>query len=98
MMAVGFNLNFSFILFLDMFMQIRKFMKINRVTVKGLFGVFDHDIPFKKESGVTIIIGENGLGKTVILESINAFFGGNLKFFTVLNFERFTFHFDTNEC
>ncbi|MFM1690758.1 AAA family ATPase [Aeromonas salmonicida] len=73
-------------------------MKITRVTVKGLFGVFDHDIPLTKESGITIIIGENGLGKTVILESINAFFGGNLKFFTTLKFEEFIFHFDTNEC
>ncbi|QTT80457.1 AAA family ATPase [Pseudomonas chlororaphis] len=73
-------------------------MKITRVTVKGLFGVFDHDIPLTKESGITIIIGENGLGKTVILESINAFFGGNLIFFKTLKFEKFIFHFDTHEC
>lgn len=72
-------------------------MKITRVTVKGLFGVFDHDIPLTKESGITIIIGENGLGKTVILEAINALFGGNLKFFTTLKFEKFTFHFETHE-
>lgn len=73
-------------------------MKITRVTVKGLFGIFDHDIPLNKESGITIVIGENGLGKTVVLESINAFFGGNFIFFTALKFEKFTFHFDTNEC
>ncbi len=73
-------------------------MKISQVTVKGLFGVFDHDIPLTKESGITIIIGENGLGKTVILEAINAFFGGNYIFFTTLKFERFSFHFDTQEC
>lgn len=73
-------------------------MKITRVTVKGLFGIFDHDIPLTKESGITIIIGENGLGKTVILESINAFFGGNFIFFTTLKFEKFIFHFDTHEC
>lgn len=73
-------------------------MKITGIAVKGLFGVFDHNIPLTRESGITIIIGENGLGKTVILESINAFFGGNLKFFTTLKFERFTFYFDTQEC
>lgn len=73
-------------------------MKITRITVKGLFGIFDHDIPLTKESGISIIIGENGLGKTVILESINAFFGGNLKFFATLKFQMFTFHFDTTEC
>ncbi|MEQ5294793.1 AAA family ATPase [Providencia rettgeri] len=73
-------------------------MKISRVTVKGLFGIFNHDIPLTQESGITIIIGENGLGKTVILESINAFFGRNYIFFTKLKFERFTFHFDTSDC
>ncbi len=48
-------------------------------------------------SDVTIIIGENGLGKTVILESINAFFGGNYKFFSSLDFASFGFHFSNGE-
>lgn len=72
-------------------------MKIIRVTVKGLFGVFDHDIPLTQGSGITIIIGENGLGKTVILESINAIFGGNIAFFKTIKFEKFSFYFDNFE-
>lgn len=72
-------------------------MKITRITVDKLFGVFDHDVELTKNNGITIIIGENGLGKTVILESINAFFGKNFKFFYELKFQQFSFHFDTKE-
>ncbi|MDD0816429.1 AAA family ATPase [Curvibacter sp. HBC28] len=73
-------------------------MKITRVKVEGLFGVFDHDIPLNIAGGITIVIGENGLGKTVVLESINAFFGGNFNFFATLVFNKFSFYFETNEC
>ncbi|PHS31478.1 MAG: hypothetical protein COA95_06730, partial [Methylophaga sp.] len=71
-------------------------MKIERIKVDMLFGVFTHDISLKNETGITIIIGENGLGKTVILEAINAFFDGNYTFFNSLQFEKFYFYFDTN--
>lgn len=72
-------------------------MKISRIVVEGLFGVFNHDINLTRGNGITIIIGENGIGKTVILESINAFFSGNFLFFNTLTFDKFIFHFDTNE-
>lgn len=52
-------------------------MKLKKISVKKLFGVFDHDIPINKKSGITIIIGENGLGKTILLEMIEALFNGN---------------------
>ena len=72
-------------------------MKITKISVSKLFGIFDHSIPFNQESGITIIIGENGLGKTVILESIHAFFTKNFSFFTKLEFDSFKFYFDNNE-
>ena len=72
-------------------------MRITRIAVEKLFGVFDHNVELTKNNGITIIIGENGLGKTVILESINAFFGKNFKFFYELKFNQFSFHFDTRE-
>lgn len=49
-------------------------MKLKEIEVNGLFGVFDHKIPINLEEGITIIIGENGLGKTVILELLESFF------------------------
>ena len=72
-------------------------MKLEKVIVSSLFGVFDHEIPFKVESGITIVIGENGLGKTVILEAINALFDKKYSFFGSLEFGSFNFYFSNNE-
>lgn len=72
-------------------------MKIIRIGVRKLFGVFDHNIPLKESSGITIVIGENGLGKTVILEAVSAFFGGNFDYFSDLEFLEFYFQFANSE-
>jgi len=69
-------------------------MKINSIKVTKLFGVFDHEVPINNETGITIIIGENGLGKTVFLEMIEAFFRGNYLHFNDVNFEELIFFFD----
>lgn len=68
-------------------------MNITKISVKKLFGVFDHDIPFK-EGGITIVIGENGLGKTVLLEATSAFFAENFLFFKDVEFQQLVFHFE----
>ena len=51
----------------------RKKMKekvfLKRFEIKELFGIYNVDIPF--ESNVNIFVGENGLGKTTILNCIN---------------------------
>lgn len=72
-------------------------MKISKIEVKKLFGVFDHEIPLTNDNNITIVIGENGLGKTVILEAMNAFFDGNYDFFNNLEFETFIFYFNNND-
>jgi predicted ATP-binding protein involved in virulence len=72
-------------------------LKINRVKVESLFGVFEHDIVLNEDSGITIIIGENGLGKTMMLEAINALFDKDYKFFRPLEFKLFEFYFDNGE-
>lgn len=72
-------------------------MKIIDVKVEKLFGVFDHSLPLNTKSGITIVIGENGLGKTVILESINAFFGKDYRFFRAIDFLKISFLFDNDE-
>lgn len=46
---------------------------INKIEVNGLYGAFKHNISLKKEN-ITLILGENGLGKTVILKMIKAFY------------------------
>lgn len=72
-------------------------MKIEKISVESLFGVFNHEIPFKTDDEITIVIGENGLGKTVILEAINALFDKKYRFFADLEFTNFRFYFNNNE-
>lgn len=49
-------------------------MRIQRIRVEGLFGIFDHDISMKVDERVTIIHGPNGYGKTTILKLVNGLF------------------------
>ena len=73
-------------------------MRITQIAVDKLFGAFNHIIPLNRETDITIVIGENGLGKTVMLEATNAFFGKSYSFFRELEFDKFTFTFSTDEC
>jgi predicted ATP-binding protein involved in virulence len=68
-------------------------MKIKGISVRKLFGVFDHDI-LLNDGGITIVIGENGLGKTMLLEATNAFFAENFLFFRDLDFYQLIFQFE----
>lgn len=64
-------------------------MKLKEISVKKLFGVFDHKIEINTKEGITIVIGENGLGKTIILEMINAFYNKHFNYFRNVDFESF---------
>ncbi|WP_376751336.1 AAA family ATPase, partial [Sphingobacterium mizutaii] len=47
-------------------------ININNIQVIGLYDVFDHNVELNKEN-ITLILGENGLGKTIILRIIKSF-------------------------
>ena len=49
-------------------------MRITKISVKGLFGMFDHEIPLNQESRITIVHGPNGVGKTVLLRMVHGLF------------------------
>lgn len=51
-------------------------MRIEKIEIKGLFGIFDHDIPLNQDKRLTILYGPNGVGKTKTLELINNVFRG----------------------
>ncbi|MDX2036096.1 MAG: AAA family ATPase [Isosphaeraceae bacterium] len=49
-------------------------LRVRRVTVRGLFDVYDHVIDLNLDERITIIHGANGIGKTAILRMIHGLF------------------------
>ena len=71
-------------------------MKLNKIEIKGLFDLFDYEIPLTNEENLLIITGPNGFGKTMILNIIDSFFNNRLDFFQKLIFEYITIYTDNN--
>lgn len=69
-------------------------MRITKISVKKLFGVFDHEIPLNQESRITILHGPNGVGKTVLLRMVDGLFERNYQIFNEVPFEEFCIEFD----
>lgn len=69
-------------------------MRIKRIQIEKLFGMFDHDIPFNISDRITIIHGPNGLGKTTILRMISELASMRFGYFQGLAFERFSLTFE----
>ena len=64
-------------------------MKINGISVTGLFGLFNHTVPLQNPDRVTIIHGPNGFGKTAILRMIAGFVEGKTSIFERTPFDEF---------
>lgn len=69
-------------------------MKIKRIVVKELFGIFDHEIPLKMDDHITIIHGPNGYGKTILLTLVNALFRSQYSKLRRIPFGELTVEFD----
>jgi predicted ATP-binding protein involved in virulence len=67
-------------------MIMRQASQLSKVVVLGLFGLFDHPVDLRTEDRVTILHGPNGVGKTVILRLIHAFFNGRYEQLLETNF------------
>jgi predicted ATP-binding protein involved in virulence len=52
----------------------RSNMRMKEISVKGLFGIFDHTVPMSVDDRITIIHGPNGFGKTAILRLVDGLF------------------------
>lgn len=68
---------------------------IKNITVKKLYGVFDHSIDVKP-GNITLILGENGLGKTVILKMIKSLFENDLFELGKFDFDLFSITLEDN--
>lgn len=49
---------------------------LEKLFVKKLFGLFDNEINFR-DGGITVVVGQNGCGKTTMLNILNAIFSKN---------------------
>lgn len=49
---------------------------LEKLFVKKLFGLFDNEINFR-DGGITVVVGQNGCGKTTMLHILNAIFSKN---------------------
>lgn len=66
-------------------------MEIKYIKINNLFGTFRHEIKFS--DGVNIIIGDNGVGKTICLKIINNIFKEDFGFFFDLDFQSIVLSF-----
>lgn len=70
-------------------MQEPRLRRVRSVSVRGLFGLYDHEIPLHFSDRVTILHGPNGVGKTTLLNMLAALLGGDLLAFTRIPFSEF---------
>jgi predicted ATP-binding protein involved in virulence len=71
-------------------------MKLKSFKIENLFNTFEHEIIINNEEGITIVIGENGIGKTVILEIIEAIFNKKFFYLSQVVFDKITLEFTDN--
>lgn len=68
-------------------------MRIYRIEVKGLFGVFNHVIPMNQDDRITIIHGPNGFGKTILLKMLHSIFSVQYYLLLQIPFQKFMIDF-----
>ncbi len=68
--------------------------KFKSIIIENLFGSFTHKITLSYDSNITMILGRNGLGKTVVLKIIKAIFNGDLFQLEDIEFSRIIIDFD----
>ncbi len=68
-------------------------LRIKRIEIEGLFGLYHHVIDLNLEDRVTILHGPNGVGKTIILRMLEAMLNDKLDFFYTIPLEKFSVEF-----
>ena len=69
-------------------------MRLTRIQVFKLFGVFDHAIPLNSPDRITIIHGPNGFGKTAMLQMVQSLLGNQFAKLRRIPFERFVLNLE----
>ncbi len=68
-------------------------LRLAHIEVRGLFGMYDHEINLKLDDRVTLLHGPNGVGKTTVLRMAYALLRGNLAFFRTAPMHSFAMRF-----
>lgn len=71
-----------------------QFLRLQRIEVDSLFGIYDHKINLNLEDRVTLLHGPNGVGKTVVLRMIDSILKERFKHLWTVPFQRFLLAFD----
>jgi predicted ATP-binding protein involved in virulence len=69
-------------------------MRITKIFVEKLFGVFDHEIRLNIADRITIIHAPNGYGKTIILKMLNGLFNATYSDLRTIPYKSFNVEFD----
>ena len=69
---------------------------IKSITIVELFGSYNHHIEFKQQEDITILLGQNGIGKTSILKILDMLFNHQLSLLTQIPFKKTTIVFDND--
>lgn len=69
-------------------------LRLQRIEVDALFGIYDHHIDLNLQDRVTLLHGPNGVGKTSILRMVNALLRNDLACFKRIPFTRFLLRFE----
>lgn len=70
---------------------------IKKITIKKLFNLFDHEIDLFESGDLTIVVGQNGLGKTAILKIIHCILNKDLIKLSSIIFNSIIVEFSSGE-
>lgn len=68
--------------------------RIRQISIKNLFGIFDHEIELNMDERVTIIHSPNGFGKTALLKILNELFTQGTRVIRTTPFAEFHIYFE----
>lgn len=71
-------------------------MKLKRICIENLFGIYNYDFELKVDERITIIHAPNGMGKTTILRIVKAVLTGNVFLLGDFDFSLIQLFFDDN--
>jgi predicted ATPase len=72
--------------------------RLSAVRIRGLFGVFDHEIPLNLESRITVVHGSNGVGKTIILRMIHELLSATPDVLVRVPYDEFRLEFKSGDA